>query len=479
MSEKPSSNELVTAGPRVPDVLPRPKLHSGRIGISIDRLGIMLATAVYSYSIFYAYVVYQNPNWEYMGFSFRAPSALEVIALALLLGITALGLPKRLESPSSLILMLLYVVVYVPGLVITFCVDGDRLERYLPFASALSLVFFASSLMSTYSRRTRSMHVVYPSKTFVMSMLLIWFLMCFFLVVQYAEVMAIVAFVNVYEQRALGASTGPIMAYIQTYFSSVISPALLAVGLAYRHRMCFAIGVAGCLLMYAINAQKTMLFLPLAMIALHVQMNIWGGILRATWIPVSVFSAITWLAASYWEESVVAGALALFFVNRTIAVPGLTLTQYYEQFSSEGFTFWSHVKGLDLIIPAPQSYAIDPLWPGLGYMLGDRLFGNRDFNMNANLFSGDGIAAAGAIGVLVIGVVFMVFLWILDRVTARWDARFVLLAILPVALALTNGHFFTTLLSFGGLFWLTAFWLMRGARKPLRGGAVAAWRNFS
>jgi hypothetical protein len=34
--------------------------------------------------------------------------------------------------------------------------------------------------------------------------------------------------------------------------------------------------------------------------------------------------------------------------------------------------------------------------------------------------------------------------------------------VLPVAMTLTNGHFFTTLFSFGGVFWLVVFALSRG-----------------
>jgi hypothetical protein len=135
----------------------------------------------------------------------------------------------------------------------------------------------------------------------------------------------------------------------------------------------------------------------------------------------------------------------------------------------EGFTFWSHVRGLDLVVPVPASFVGDPAWPALGRVMGDRVYGSADVNANANLFSGDGVAAAGAVGVMVMGILFTAWIVMIDRVSARWDRRFALLVIVPVALSLTNGHFFTTLMSFGGLFWLGVFALHRPAGR-LSGG---------
>lgn len=422
-----------------------------------DRLVLLVATALYAVSLFGAYVHYLNPRWEYMGFSYRPPGIAEATALVILIGAVAAVLPSRLQRPSALVLMLLFVVVFVPGMMVTFCLETDRIARYGPFAAAMTLVFVVASLVSDNGGHPRPRQIFVPGRGFGLALVAIAFPMAAALLIQYRDVMSFVALDDVYEQRAAGASTGPVMSYMQTYFSNVISPALIALGLVKRQPLTLAAGIGGCLLMYAINAQKTLLLLPFAMVALNLLVTSRFGAVRAVGTPVLVFALLTAYAVQAWEDDILAGALALFFVHRTIAVPGLTLTQYFDQFNAEGFTFWSHVKGVDLLVPAPAAYASDPLWPGLGYMLGDRLFGRPDFNMNANLFSGDGIAAAGAAGVIVIGLFLIVFLWLLDRAAVAWERRFALLVVLPVALALTNGHFFTTLLSFGGLFWLITF----------------------
>lgn len=431
------------------------------------RLALLVATAVYALSIYYAYIEYLHPVWEYMGFTFRPLGAFEFIALTAMLGLAGLAMPVRLSHASAAVMMLLYLVVYVPGMVVTFCLDTDRIDRYLPFGVALTLVFVVAGLISSHMGRfTPATQTVRPSNSFVAALFTAWIAMSALLMVEYRDVMSIVALDDVYGQREAGASTSALIAYVQTYLSSVVSPALIAIGLLFRRHIALLAGLAGCVLMYAINAQKVVLLLPLAMMLVHMQLRSRSKVLTSMAVPLLVFAAATIYATMRWEEDVVAGVLALFLVHRTIATPGLTLSQYFDQFSTEAFTFWSHVKGIDFFVDVPTAYASDPLWPGLGYMLGDRLFGRPEFNMNANLFAGDGIAAAGAVGVLVIGLVLIAFLFTLDAVSRRWDQRFVVLTIFPIGLSLTNGHLFTALLSFGGLFWLLTFFLAGRSVTP-------------
>jgi hypothetical protein len=154
-----------------------------------------------------------------------------------------------------------------------------------------------------------------------------------------------------------------------------------------------------------------------------------------------------------------------------LGLPGLTFSQYYDLFSAGGFTWWSHIKGLSLLIPAPEAYVEDAAWPNLGYMIGDRLYGSIEYNANANLFSGDGVAAAGPLGVGLIAIVLAIWLVWLDRLSQGWNRGFAILVILPIGLSLTNGHLFTTLLSFGGLFWMVTFYLYKpGRRRIIREG---------
>lgn len=423
------------------------------------RVALVLATWFYTYSIHYAHFAYLNPVWDYFGFTYRTPGASEFALIALLVTPPSLLMPSTLRRVSSLVVLLLFVVVYVPAVMISLALEADRIGRYGPNLLALGLAFMIVCLGARLRLGPTSREPQVPDAVFSGLMFACWAIACAVLVYNYAAVMAFVGFDEVYEQRAAGVSTDLAMGYLQTYFSLVFSPALIAIGLVTSRRGLAAAGAVGCLVAYMISAHRTVIMLPFAIGGLYLLLRSRVTMLRTTAFPVLALAVSVALCAAFYAESAAMGTLSRFLVFRTLAIPGLTFSQYYDVFGADGFTLWGHVKGIGLLVHPSPGLAHDPSWPGLGYMIGDRVYGDVRHNVNANLFSGDGVAAAGAIGVVAIGMVLAAWLALLDWATQGWDRDFAMLALLPVALALTNGHFFTTMLSFGGFFWVAVFLL--------------------
>lgn len=423
---------------------------------------LILSSWIFALAIQFCYVQYLDPVWSYYGFT-RSP--LGMFELALIVVFTtcgAIAMPKSVDSPSSVVLLLLYIVVYIPAIVITLNLDTNRVERYLVSLVALT-VSFSLACVASKSRRPNHRHQVLPDARFTNVMLSAWVALCVVLVATYFPIMTLSGLDDIYEQRAAGASANIWMGYAQTYFGNVVSPALIALGLTRSKTRWVALGSAGCLIMYMINAQRTIFLLPVAMIAIHAMLGSKLRFVRSTAFPMLMLAVLFVWSVAFYEDNPVASLLALFLVFRTFSIPGLTISQYHDLFAMDGYTWWSHIKGLDLVVAPPTIFAGDPSWPNLGYIVGDRVYGNVENNVNANLFSGDGLAAAGPFGVLVIGFVLACWLILLDRSARGWDSKFSALAILPLGLALTNGHFFTAMLSFGGIFWLIAFHFLKPA----------------
>ncbi len=435
--------------------------------ISQRRVLLVCAALFYGYSIHYAHVAYLNPVWDYFGFTYVAPHALDLVLMTTLIVAGAMLLPPELVRPSSIIVLLLFTIVYVPTVVLTLSLESNRLELYTPSLLMLALGFAAASLGARF-RFSQALEARVPGDTFVFVIFLFWAACCAVLVVNYYDVMTLVSESDVYRQREAGAATSLAMGYVQTYFSDVLSPALIAVGLVKRRWTIACIGTAGCVLMYMITAQRTVMLLPVAMLAVNFALTIRWSFARTASALLVVLGITMIYASAYYKDSAAATLLSIFLVNRTIAFPGLTLSLYYDLFSVNGFTWWSHVKGFDLLVSPPAAYWNDRAWPNLGLMVGDRTFHNVTMNANAHLFAGDGVAAGGAVGVLVVGLALAAWLAWLDYTSRGWDRRFALLVLVPVALALTNGHLFTTLLSFGGLFWMVVFHFFKPGLGPSR-----------
>jgi hypothetical protein len=428
--------------------------------------GVLLAAALlYAGAIHYAHVVYLEPVWDYYGFTYSEPG---LPVFLLMGGLVALGgavMPTVLARPSSMILLALFVVVYVPTIVITLCLSADAVETYGQGLIVLG-AGFAVACLAARARMRRPLEPGKPNDRFMLIVLALWAACAVILVYAYASVMRFVGLENIYDQRTAGQSTSLAMGYVQTYFSNVFSPALMALGLMKSRWLLVALGAVGCLIMFMINAQRTVFMLPFLIVGLHVIMNSRYVALRTSSFALLLLAGATWLVARTYEDSLLATFFGIYLVYRTLTIPGLTFSQYYDLFSRDGFTWWSHVKGLSLLIPAPPSYANDSAWPHLGYVVGDRIYRSFDMNANANLFVGDGVAAAGALGVAVISCAFAVCLYWLDRTARGWDSRFTVLVIAPIAITLTNGMLFTMLLSFGGAFWMLVFYLYKpGVRR--------------
>lgn len=438
--------------------------------LSQPRPLLVLASWLFAGAIHFAHLAYLHPVWDYYGFTLASLGATEFFLIAALVTCGALSMPKTIDSASAVVLLMLYIVVYVPAIVITLSLDTNRLERYLVSLLMLAIAFSISCVAArAKSRMSPPTHP--PDSRFIWAVLIGWLFLCALLIAAYLPIMTFSGLDDIYDQRAAGASTNIWMGYAQTYFGNVVSPALIALGLTRSRLRWVLIGTTGCLIIYMINAQRTIFLLPIAMIGLDRLLTSKRPFLRTTAFPMLLLAALVVWATIFNDDNVLASILALFLVFRTLSIPGLTFSQYHDLFATEGYTWWSHIKGLDFFIPPPPLLAKDPSWPGLGYIVGDRVYSNVENNVNANLFSGDGLAAGGPFGVVVIGLLLAVWLIALNRATRGWDARFSTLIALPLGLALTNGHFFTTMLSFGGIFWLLTFHFCKppsGARRKVR-----------
>ena len=140
------------------------------------------------------------------------------------------------------------------------------------------------------------------------------------------------------------------------------------------------------------------------------------------------------------------------------------MSHYYEYFSNNGFTYYSHIGAVNALTGAyPYDYA-------LGQLIGLEYSGSAEANFNGNFWASDGFAALGVLGVPVVTIALaFVFIWI-NRIASAYSARFVFLWLSGFWLALLNVPLSTALLSGGGLVTIGLLWLFdRDWRRRLVG----------
>tara|TARA_R110002124_G_scaffold55108_2_gene156048 strand:+ start:11037 stop:12398 length:1362 start_codon:yes stop_codon:yes gene_type:complete len=419
------------------------------------RLANVVASIAYLLLFISLYESYISIKWAYLLLVYYEPSLWTVVKMVGLVSIAALSLSGRVDRPSSIVVWFLFAFVFVPTVAVSNLITYAPERFDLPIL-AMTAVFVASGfILSDSSPRRPAFHHI--PEVFVLGMTAIWAVLSLLLFMRYFSILSFAGLDNVYEQRDLAAETkvGVLFSYGRTYYAAVFSPVLMAYGLAARRYQFLALGLLGSGLGYAIAAEKAALILPIIMLGIWQTRRMQ---LAYTPLYTASIAGLSAFCALLTNHTVIARYFADLILMRAIAVPGQTLSQYHDYFTIHGHTWWSHVRGISSIVPAPTGLSRDPQWPELGRMIGGAFFGfSSGQNSNANLFVSDGVAAGGWIGVLIIGAALVGWLRVLDFSTRQWPSTLVILLLVPVAMALTNGPLTTVLLSFGGLFWTAVF----------------------
>lgn len=452
--------------------LPLPHQVRSRWGFADSRVAHAVVAVAYLFFFWGVYEHYLSVVWGYSGLYFRPLRAWETIFAALGVALVAWSLPVRLKQPSALILWLLFAFVYVPTMAETFMLGERSSVAYVPALTALTCAMAGVAFLTQWRVPVRdevSGREFLPSRGFVYGFLVACMAMAGVVIFLYRDIMTfadVTSSEDVYASRFAAADmTSGAVSYIRLYFTYVVGPAMIAIGLtSSRYMPLVVVGLFCFVVSYMIDASKISLVIPMAMFAVAAVMRFAKGSVMAM---TGATAALTLLASLLTGYSPLLRFVADLILFRSIAIPGQQFALYYDLFHARGYTWWSNVRGISLVVPAPSAFAADPRWPVLGQIVGEEYYGiASQNNSNANLFAGEGAAAAGPLGVVVIGLALALYLRVLDRSAVGWSRSFVFLLMVPLGLALTNLHLSTLLLSFGGAFWVLALGYFRPPGEP-------------
>lgn len=414
--------------------------------------------------LFFFMQIYENYIsllWGYLGMRYRDYRPWELAFVTSQVAIVAAVLPTHLSRPSSIVVWMLYTFVFIPSVVLTPVLGMRESTHYIPVLLLLSMIFIGMATVSQWSLPQRVEGTGLFRPEFDLIFLCAWGASSAILLIAFRDILSLSSVDDIYFQRSLAKDlSGGAINYVQTYYTYVLSPAVLAIGLMKRNWLYIGCGLAGFLVTYMIDAQKLSLIVPVVMTAIWLAYRY-----RRTSLALFTggLASLVAICAGLTSHTPLTSLIINVLIFRAIAVPGQMLTQYYDLFSERGYTWWSNTRGISLIVPPPAAFQSDRYWPSLGMIVGDEYYGHlvAGVNANANAFAGEGLAAGGLVGLFVIGLAMIAWLRLVDVVASRWSLPLVTLVMLPVALCLSNVHLSTVILSFGGGFWILMLALSR------------------
>lgn len=431
------------------------------------RILLIFSMLLYAGALVLGHERYLAVEHAFWGFNQPQYDPLAMLVTLVFVIVPASVMPLYFNKPSTLFIYALAFFVYVPGLVIAMLNRVDALEVYfwLFFNFCLGLVLCSLLVRST----GRAVLEEKAPSRFMIGFNLCGALICFVvLFLTYRDVLSFSGLNEIYLQREKGAATSLFIGYCQVYLAYFFSPVLFVSGVLYKRILLALLGFSGFIFIYMVTAERTVLLLPFVMLLVAKAFKMRGFGARNGYGLFLVGALLVAMIAMLFERSHVVSQIGVYFYMRLVAIPGLFVSQYYDFFSTLGYTHWSHVSVIGNLFEVPIAYSGDEKWPALGKILAERLLGIQS-QSNAGFVATDGVAAFGSIGVLIICLLYTGWLLLLDHVSRGWSRLFLMTVLFPLAFITTNGSLFTILTSFGGALWIVLLWIDRYRFRLIQG----------
>lgn len=447
------------------------------VGVRFERVlfvSAVLALAVVYQVTYAAWVAGVHATW---GFGWRPPPAAYLAVSIVMAVIPALWMPLRFRRPSQFLLLLQYLVIYVPTLLVSYHSLNPAVspERVL----LLSATLFGGITILQAALWMPLLRIPVPE----LPAPLFWFVFLAattalgaYVAIELSGSFRLAGFEEMYAVREETArqvsESARLGGYAQLWLAGLCLPFLFAVAVYARRWWILPIVAGGYLFLLGIGGSKSLMFAIVFLLAI----GVWSrheDAHRGTWLAAGLIVMLAFPIALVHSGPLleVAGRWYVAIVNvRTFGIPQLLHLQYAEFFAVNPLTHGGHIRGIGSIVANP--YATD-----VPYTVGEYFYG-VPVGANVGMWAQDGIASFGLPGILVISVLCACFFWVLDSCCVRLRPGFVACCLGFAAVAFTNVSLFTTLLSVGVLFFLLIAPLIPRAgmlAAAFRGGSVAPY----
>lgn len=407
---------------------------AGLASAGVRRAVLVLATVAYGLALAAIYPSEIVPIYAYAHLVDLEPGRQALLISTALAAVPALWMPMSADRPSAVLMWVLYLIGYVPAVVLGPYLTGS-LGRVLPYDLALlasMAIVGAIMRLPPLPITSRGLSVTGYTRALV-----VLAVVCIAYVAATFGIHKPPSLSTIYEARSRFATAVPASVgggYIVPWAANVINPTLMALGMARRRWSLVVLGVAGQLLIYSVTGYRTTLFsvimVPLVYAGVAFARRSFG--LSAVLLTTMVFVLALSSPLAFRESRALA--------TRTVVTPAQVTTYYYDYFSRHDTYKLSH-SFLSAFVPRP--YPDEP--PDL---IGRIYFAPERPQANADLW-GDAYANFRIGGVLVFSLVFAVLLLVADGAGRGRDLRVAGPTLASVGLSLSNSGFFTTVLTLG------------------------------
>jgi hypothetical protein len=410
-----------------------------------------VATLVYAVVIQYAYMEYINPVFGYAHYLYFEPSVISLLFTYGLVVAPAVAYRASL-APAAYGAALIFALCYVPAqFVLLF--NWQRAEGELALVQA-SVAASMAILLRVSTMGGNAADVPFRANrrlSATLGVLTIVAIVVF--VLNYYQDMRLVSFEDVYDLRfeTNQVDRGAFVNYLTMWLSYCFLPFYFARGVLRKKPIDLGIGLVGSLLIYAAMGSKAAILMGFIIYALHLFFRSGENFLFR--LLAALVVAVTLIVSLFPDEGPLLWVKSILLV-RVLGTSGWTISTYYDYFTTNGFTFYTHIGPINAVTGA---YPYGEY--SLGQIIGLQYGGSAEANYNANFWASDGFAALGVAGVPVVTTVVCAVFYLINRAAKGYSTHFVVLWLSGFWLALLNLPLTVALLSGGGLLTVFLLWI--------------------
>jgi oligosaccharide repeat unit polymerase len=236
--------------------------------------------------------------------------------------------------------------------------------------------------------------------------------------------------------------SGNIYAYAYMNLAWALNPFLLAYAIARRNYWLAALASVMEVFLYGYGGFKSVIFVPILVVGSYFAVKHFRRPSTKIILTLTTLTVLT-TGAYLRSSSLVNFTINSLYEMRTLGMAGQNAAGFDYFAYNYGFTYWGHLKGINKFVRYDFKQDI-------GNEVG-LIEEGTPTQANTGFLATDGLSAFGFTGVIVIAFVVGAYFWLVDCAASGHDPAFAIAAFSVPAFVLTNGGFFTSLLSAGTL----------------------------
>jgi hypothetical protein len=421
------------------------KTYGDKISIlSIYFFYFALFIIVYKYGI--------SEFWSYAGFIYDFSFGRLFASIVILLFLFPALLKNTL--PSDLLINIAIITLFIPTLVLYTCASFSHLYVFITLF-AFFIVYIASTIF-----HPKMLKIHYSSTT------QFYIFVAIFSSISIGGILFTSGFkyfnldlMRVYEFRADASNDLPLIyAYINGIATKCILPFGLSIALFRKEKGYAAMIILGFILFFALTANKSMLFSPIAIISLYFYAKMKKPIF---WLLIGMtcilLVSLMEIYLYHSNEQGVGLLFTTFVPRRALLVPAFLNNAYIEFFSTSDFGYWADSKISFGLIDSQYTESLPDV---VG-----RQFLEQDIHANTG-WIGSGYAQAGFVGVAIYSILIGSTLAILNSYHKSIDKVVIFSSFAIIYLTIFwSADFLTALLTHSLLFGLLLMMILPRVKK--------------